>query len=101
MIYHTNRLIHLLKKFSNTYRLCNNDNERFVLLLRKRVYPYEYMNDWNKSDETELPLKNEFDSDLNMSNISDKNYNHGKSVFNIFNMRYLKNLEKHVLINMD
>ena len=75
----------LIKKFSNTYRLRNNDNERFVLLLRKGVYPYEYMNDWNKFDETELPLKKEFDSDLNMSSISDKDYNHAKSVFNILN----------------
>ena len=79
----------LIKKFSNTYRLCNNDNERFVLLLRKGVYPYEYMNDWNKFDETELPLKKELDSDLNMSSISDKDYNHAKSVFNIFNMTNL------------
>ena len=75
----------LIKKFSNTYRLRNNDNERFVLLLRKGVYPYKYMNDWNKFDETELPLKKEFDSDLNMSSISDKDYNHAKSVFNILN----------------
>ena len=33
----------LIGKFSNTYKLCNNDNKRFVLLLRKGVYPYEYM----------------------------------------------------------
>ena len=43
------------------------------------------MNDWNKFDETELPLKKEFDIDLNMSSISDKDYHHAKSVFNILN----------------
>ena len=79
----------LIKNFSNTYRLCNNDNETFVLLLRKGVYPYEYMDNWNKFDETELPLKNEFDSNLNMSSISDKDYDHAKSVFNILNMTNL------------
>ena len=31
----------LIKKFSNTYQLCNNDHNKFELLLRKGVYPYE------------------------------------------------------------
>ena len=34
----------LIKKFENTYNFCNNDLNKFVLLLRKDVYPYEYMN---------------------------------------------------------
>ena len=33
----------LIKKFSNTYQLCNKDLNKFALLLRKGVYPYEYM----------------------------------------------------------
>ena len=33
----------LIKKFSNTHKFCNNDLNKFVLLLRKGVYPYEYM----------------------------------------------------------
>ena len=33
----------LNKKFPNTYRFCKGDVNTFVLLLRKRVYPYEYM----------------------------------------------------------
>ena len=32
----------LIKKFENTYSLCNNTLNKFVLLLRKGVYPYEY-----------------------------------------------------------
>ena len=31
----------LIKKFKNTYSFCNNDINKFVLLLRKGVYPYE------------------------------------------------------------
>ena len=33
----------LIKKFKNTYSFCNNDLNKFILLLRKGVYPYEYM----------------------------------------------------------
>ena len=50
----------LIRKFSNTYKLCGNDNEKFVLLLRKGIYPYEYMDNWNKFNETSLPSKEEF-----------------------------------------
>ena len=28
---------------------------KFVSLLRKGVYPYEYMDDWGKFEEKELP----------------------------------------------
>ena len=33
----------LIKKFHNTYQLCDNDFDKFHLLLRKGVYPYEYI----------------------------------------------------------
>ena len=33
----------LIKTFANTYSFCNKDLNKFILLLRKCVYPYEYM----------------------------------------------------------
>ena len=45
----------LTERFSNTYRLSNNENKKFILLLRKGSYPYEYIDDWNRFNETELP----------------------------------------------
>ena len=46
----------LIKKFFNTYQLCNNSN--FNLLLRKGTHPYEYnMDSWEKFNETSLPNK--------------------------------------------
>ena len=46
--------------------------EQSELLIRKGVYPYEYMTSWDKFKETQLPLKEAFYSKLNMSDIGDK-----------------------------
>ena len=42
----------LIKKFSSIYQFCNGDLNKFVLLLRKGVYPYEYMESWKRFSET-------------------------------------------------
>ena len=44
------------------------------MLLRKGVYPYEYMDSWNKFDETSLPTKENFYSSMNMKDIPDFDY---------------------------
>ena len=49
-----------MKMFSSTYRFCNKDLKKFVLLLRKGVYPYEYNDSWEKFNETSLPNKEAF-----------------------------------------
>ena len=39
------------------YQFCNRDLKKFVFLLRKGLYPYEYMDSWERFDETSLPDK--------------------------------------------
>ena len=39
----------LIEKFYNTYQLCDEDLNKFTLLLRKGVYPYEYMVRWKRA----------------------------------------------------
>ena len=54
-------------------------------MLRKDVYPYEYMDSWSKFNETSLPNKEDIYSSLNMEDIADTDYRHARRVFKIFN----------------
>ena len=44
----------LIKRFVNIYEFCNGDINKFILLLKKGVYPYEYMDSCERFDETLL-----------------------------------------------
>ena len=50
----------LKERFLNTYKFSNRDNNNFILLLQKGVYPYEYMHNWEKFNELLLPEKEYF-----------------------------------------
>ena len=78
-----------MKKFKNAYSFCNSDLNKFILLLRKGVYPYEYMDSWERFNETSLPSKKEFYSNLNMEDIDDVDYRHDNNVFNKFKLNNL------------
>ena len=71
----------LIQRFANIYEFYNGDLNKFILLLRKGVYPYEYMDSWQRFDETSLPDKEAFYNILNMEDITDVDYRHGKKVF--------------------
>ena len=79
----------LIKRFTNTYEFCNKNLNKFVLLLRKGVYPYEYMDNWERFNETSLPSEEAFYSSLNMENIDDIDYRHGNNVFKRFKLKNL------------
>ena len=75
----------LIKRLVNIHEFCNEDINKFILLLGKGVYPYEYMDSWGKFNETSLPDKEVFYSNLNMEYITDVDHRHGKRVFKNLN----------------
>ena len=66
----------LIKKFPSVYQFWDGDINRFILLLQKGLYLYEYMDSWERFNETSLPEKKYFYSDLNLEDIIDKYYLH-------------------------
>ena len=70
------------KEFSN--------NEKLRLMRKKGVYPYEYIDNFDKLNETQLPPKEAFYSKLRQEGISDKKYSHAEKVWETFECKTLK-----------
>ena len=62
---------------------------QYNLLTRKGIYPYEYMSSWDKFKESQLPPIEAFYSNLNMSNVSEGDYEHAQRVWKEFRIRNL------------
>ena len=79
----------LIKRFANIYEFCNEVINKFILLLRKGVYPYEYMDSWERFDGISFLDKGAFYSSLNMEGITDVDHRHAKRVFKNLNNKNL------------
>ena len=110
-VYHTIRFIDSFKFMATSLeKLVNNlpkddcinlglyySGDKFNLLARKGVYPYEYTDSLEKLKETTLPPKEAFYSRLNVEGISDEDYAHAQKVWKTFKMEYFK--DYHELYN--
>ena len=56
-------------------------------MLRKGVYTYKYMDDWEKFNETSLPEKEDFYIHLNMEDITDADSVRIKRVCKVFEIK--------------
>ncbi|CAB3978150.1 Hypothetical predicted protein [Paramuricea clavata] len=72
---------------SKTHKLI----EQKELLKQKGVYPYEYMDGFERLEETRLPPKEKFFNKLSNENISDVEYGRAQDVWNAFNMKTMRN----------
>lgn len=64
-------------------------SDKIDMLHRKGIYPYEYVDCWEKLDETSLPDKTSFYSALCDSHISDNDYQHAQAIWNAFKIKTL------------
>ena len=71
----------LLKYTSQTFK-----NEKLDLMSKKGVYPYDFMDSFEKFNK-KLPPKEEFYSILNDEHVTDKDYQHAQTVWNTFNLK--------------
>ena len=60
---------------------------KFNLMTRKGIYPYDFMDSFEKFNKTELPSKEEFYSILNNEHITDEDYCHAQKVWNTFQLQ--------------
>ena len=58
-------------------------------MLRKDVYPYEYMDDWGKFNEKLIAKNEDFNSNLNLESITDSYCIHVKRICNDFERKIL------------
>ena len=59
------------------------------MLLKKGVYPYEYIDSWETFDETSLPDTEAFYSSLNMEDITHVDHRHAKRTLKSLNNKNL------------
>ena len=62
-------------------------DKQHELLIRKQIYPYEYMDIWDRFNETRLPSKDKFYSNLYMYGVGDGEYEHAHNVWREFKIR--------------
>ena len=74
--------------FNNLKRYYTGD--KFNLVKRKGVYPYEYMNSLERFKENKLPPKGSFYSRLTGEDISDEDYQHAQKVWEVFEIKSME-----------
>ena len=58
-------------------------------MIRKGAFPSEYVDSWEKFNETALLPKNDLYGNLNLENISGEDYVHAKKVCDVFKIKNL------------
>ena len=69
----------LKERFFSANKYSNHEKNKFILFLRKGVFPSEYMDDQEKFNEI-IKVTENFYSHLDMENITDADYAHAKRV---------------------
>ena len=81
------KLVSNLPKEDLTYTSEEFTGKKLSLMSQKGVYPYDYMDCFEKFDQTELPTKDQFYSALNHQHVTNGEYNHARKVWETFNIK--------------
>ena len=84
MSYSLDKLVSNLPKDDLIYTSKVFKGKRLDLMSQKDVYPYDFMDSFEKFNQTELPTKDQFYSILNDQHITDDKYDHANNVWNTF-----------------
>ena len=88
-------------QFANLKKRFPNENDDGMrLIVRKGVYPYEYMDSFERLKEPRLPPKDAFFSKLINAGISDEDYAHAQLVWRHFNMKTMRDYHNLYLASM-
>ena len=71
----------------NTHKCFIHGNNKCILVLKKGVYPYEYMDDVERKSEISFPEEEDFYSHLNMEEMTDADYVHAKKKKKLKNLK--------------
>lgn len=85
------------KIFKNISEKFSNDTE-FELMIKKGIYPYDYIDKYTRLYETSLPVITSFDSELYNSKCSDADYSQAKLVWNTFQCKTMMDYHNLYLI---
>ena len=81
------KLVSNLPRESLKYTSKEFQDKELELMSQKGVYPYDYMDSFEKFNESQLPIKKYFFSILNNQHITDKDYHHAQNVWKTFNIK--------------
>ena len=81
------KLVSNLPKEAFKYTSEEFTGKELSLMSQKGVHPYDFIDSFEKFDQTELPTKDQFYSILNDQHITNDEYDHAKKVWKTFNIK--------------
>ena len=81
------KLVSNLPKEDLKYTSEEFTGKKLSLMSQKGMYPYDYIDCFEKFDQTELPTKEQFHSVLNDQHVTNGEYDHARKVWETFNIK--------------
>jgi hypothetical protein len=90
----------LIKQWRNSFKYCSEqfkNDDQFLTMISKGIYPYDYIDSYDKLNSQTLPSSKDFYSKLNNSSISDKDYKTALNNYKILDCKSFMDYHKYYL----